>query len=154
MNQTIGSDPDAAALAVVNLLRTAKVGRCLILLPFDEKHDRLYSTEIEPAVSRHMVPLRLDRLPRSDAIYTSFADAVGSSRAIIADITDLNRNVMYEIGFAHGRGLKPLIFTSDRDTLQRLPVYFKTLNVRVVSPETSLASLVEEYLRSFKAHGE
>ena len=61
---------------------------------------------------------------------------------------------MYEIGFAHGRGLKPLIFTSDRDTLQRLPVYFKTLNVRVVSPETSLASLVEEYLRSFKAHGE
>jgi hypothetical protein len=94
----------------------------------------------------------LDRLPRSDAIYTSFADAVGSSRAIIADITDLNRNVMYEIGFAHGRGLKPLIFTSDRaTTCQRLPVYFKTLNVRVVSPETSLASLVEEYLRSYQS---
>lgn len=154
VSRTIDSDPDAAALAVVDLLRTARIGRCLILLPFDEKHDRLYATEIEPAVSRHMVPLRLDRLPRSDAIYTSFADAVGSSRAIIADITDLNRNVMYEIGFAHGRGLKPLIFTSDRDTLQRLPVYFKTLNVRVVSPETSLAALVEEYLRSFQAHGE
>ncbi len=153
LHQTIDSDLDAAAAAVVNLLRTAKIGRCLILLPFDEKHDRLYATEIEPAVARHMVPLRLDRLPRSDAIYTTFAEAIGASGAIIADITDLNKNVMYEIGFAHGRGLRPLIFTSDRATLERLPVYFKTLNVRVVSPETPVGFLIEEYLRSFKTHG-
>ena len=65
-----------AAAAVVDLIRTAKVGRCLVLLPYDDQHNNLYISAIEPAVARHMIPVRLDRLPRSEAIYTSFADAI------------------------------------------------------------------------------
>ena len=97
---------------------------------------RLYTSSIEPTIARHMVPVRLDRLPRSEAIYTSFADAIGSSLAVIADITLLNENVMYEVGYAHGRGLTPLIYTRDVDRLEHLPVYFRTLNVRLVSEAT------------------
>jgi hypothetical protein len=76
-----------------------------------------------------MVPVRLDRLPRSDAIYTSFADAIRTSTALIADITSLNKNVMYEVGYAHGRGLTPLLYTLDPKCIEDLPVYFKTVNV-------------------------
>ena len=143
--------PMAAAKSVVELLQTAKVGRCLVLLPFDDEHNDLYRTEIEPAIVRHMIPLRLDRLPRSDAIYTSFADAVRSSTSVIADITRINENVMYEIGYAHGCGLSPLIYTRDPTRLDRLPVYFRTLNVRLAPGATGVGNLVDEYLRSYKA---
>jgi hypothetical protein len=150
ISQAIDSNPEIAASAVVVLIRTAKVGRCLVLIPYDHEHDRLYKSTIEPAVARHMIPIRLDRLPKSEAIYTSFADAIQSSSAVIADITALNENVMYEIGYSHGRGLTPLIYTRKADRLSQLPVYFRTLNVRLASGATPIDILIEDYLRSLK----
>ena len=152
VSKAIASHPEVAAGAVLDLIRTAKVGRCLVLLPYDDEHNRLYTSSIEPAVAKHMIPLRLDRLPRSEAIYTSFADAIRSSSAIIADITVLNENVMYEIGYAHGRGLTPLIYTQDEARLEQLPVYFRTLNVRLAPEEKQLNTIIDDYLRSFKVH--
>jgi hypothetical protein len=151
ISQAIDKVPEVAASAVVDLIRTAKVGRCLVLIPYDDEHNSLYTSTIEPAVVRHMIPIRLDLLPKSEAIYTSFADAIQSSSAVIADITDLNENVMYEIGYSHGRGLAPLIYTRDADRLERLPVYFRTLNVRLASRATPVDVLIEDYLRSVKA---
>jgi hypothetical protein len=150
ISQSIDSNPEIAADAVVNLIRTAKIGRCLVLIPYDDEHDRLYASTIEPAVARHMIPIRLDRLPKSDAIYTSFADAIQSSSAVIADITILNENVMYEIGYSHGRGLTPLIYTREADRLTQLPVYFRTLNVRLASGKMPVNILIEDYLCSLK----
>jgi hypothetical protein len=69
---------------------------------------------------------------------------------MIADITSLNENVMYEIGYSHGRGLTPLIYARDADRLTQLPVYFRTLNVRLASAKTPVNILIEDYLRSLK----
>jgi hypothetical protein len=66
------------------------------------------------------------------------------------DVTDLNENVMYEIGYSHGHGLTPLIYTQDAGRLTQLPVYFRTLNVRLVTDDTPLNALIEDYLRSLK----
>jgi hypothetical protein len=151
VSKTVDTDPDGAANAVVDLLRTAKVGRCLVLLPYDDQHNSLYTSVIEPAVARHMIPIRLDRLPRSEAIYASFADAIQTSSAVIADITLLNENVMYEVGYAHGRALTPLIYTRDAARLEQLPVYFRTLNVRLASDATQINILIDDYLGSLKA---
>jgi hypothetical protein len=150
ISQAIDSNPEIAADAVVDLIRTAKVGRCLVLMPYGDEHESLYTSTIKPAVERHMIPIRLDQLPKSEAIYTSFADAIQSSSAVIADITALNENVMYEIGYSHGRGLTPLIYTREADRLTRLPVYFRTLNVRLASDKTPVNDLIEDYLRSLK----
>lgn len=151
ISRTINSTPKTAAGAVVKLIRTAKVGRCLVLLPYNARHNSLYKSTIEPAIARHMIPIRLDYLPKSEAIYTSFADAMQSSSAIIADITSLNENVMYEIGYAHGRGLTPLLYTRKPGRLKQLPLYFGTLNVRLVSDTMPLDALIENYLISLKA---
>jgi hypothetical protein len=150
VSKAIASDPERAAGAVVALLLTAKVGRCLVLLPYDDQHNQLYASLIEPTIAKHMIPIRLDRLPRSDAIYTTFTDAIQSSSAVVADITLLNENVMYEVGYAHGRGLTPLIYTRDAARLEQLPVYFRTLNVRLASDATPIDILIEDYLRSLK----
>jgi hypothetical protein len=150
VSKAFDGQPEAAAKAVVALLRTAKVGRCLVLLPYDPEPLALYESTIRPAVERHMFSDRLDRRPKSEAIYTSFADSIRSAMAVIADITLLNENVMYEVGYAHGRGLTPLIYTQDAARLDHLPVYFRTLNVRVASAATPLGILIDEYLRDAK----
>jgi hypothetical protein len=142
--------PEDAADAVLDLIRTAKLGRCLVLLPYDEEHDRRYSAVIEPAVARQMIPVRLDRIPRSESIYSSFGDAIRASTAVIADISDLNENVMYEIGYAHGCGITPLIYARDQARLDRLPVYFRTLNVRLAPSDEELDRIIDAYLSSFR----
>ena len=55
VKQSIAADPNTAARAVVELIGKAKLGRCLILLPYDEEHNATYPL-IEKAVARHMVP--------------------------------------------------------------------------------------------------
>jgi hypothetical protein len=150
ISDAIEEDPRQASKATVDLIRTAKVGRCLVLMPFDAVHKDLYAKKIRPAIARHMFPLRLDHLPRSDAIYATFEEAIRSATAVVIDVTTINDNVMYEIGFAHALGLKPLIFAREAARLTNLPLYLRTLNVRLASDETPVGSLVEEYLRSFR----
>ena len=151
ISEAIKDRPDLAARAVIELIQSAKIGRCLVLLPFDEEHNSFYASTIEPAVTRHMIAVRLDRLPSSKATYTSFADAIQTSSAVIADITTLNKNVMYEVGYSHGRGLTPLIFTRNEARLTQLPVYFQAINVRLAPDPQSVEAIIEEYLRSQKA---
>jgi hypothetical protein len=151
LSASIADHPEIAAIAAVRLIQTARVGRCLVLLPFDEHHKRLYESSIVPSVARHMFPLRLDDIPSSEAIYSSFADAVRLCSAVIADITQLNENVMYEVGYAHGCGLVPLIYTRDAARLEKLPVYFRTLNVHLAPDETRIKDLIDKYLSASKA---
>ena len=61
----------------------------------------------------------------------------------------MNENVMYEVGYAHGQGLQPLLFTLDPSTIDRLPVYFRTLNVHAVS-EKGLPDLIRDHLGEVK----
>ncbi|WP_428663015.1 hypothetical protein [Runella sp.] len=139
-----------AANAVIDLIGTAKLGKCLILLPYDEKHNELYISTIEPWVAKHMIPVRLDLLPGSESIYTNFAEAIRSSLAVIADITVLKDNVMYEVGYAHGLGLTPLIYTQDKNRLEQLPVYLRTLNVQIALKDEDIKQLIDDYLSSVK----
>ena len=78
ITNAVAVNPESAARAVIELMRTAKVGKCLILLPYDDAHNALYTSVIEPAGIKHMIAIRLDRLPRSEAIYSSFAEAIRS----------------------------------------------------------------------------
>jgi hypothetical protein len=141
----ISANPSGAAAEVVKVLRTAKVGRCLVLQPYDEERGSLYTSIIEPAVSEHMTPILLKNVAGSREIYATFFDAVSDATAVIADISQLNENVMYEIGYTHGRDLHPLLYTFDLSRLEQLPVYFRTLNVHHVERD-QLGPLISGYL--------
>src|SRR5262245_37913026 len=49
------------------------------------------------------------------------------------------------------RGATPLLYTRDAARLQDLPVYLKTLNIRLADETTPLEKLIDEYLGSVKA---
>lgn len=139
-----------AAAAVVDLLKTVKTGTCLVLLPYEASLEPTYRRRIKPAIERHMFVDRLDHSPQSKQISESFAASVRSASAVIVDVTDLNPNVMYEVGYAHGLGLTPLLFTRKAARVARLPVYLRNLNVRAVTAKQSLSALIDEHLRFVK----
>lgn len=47
----------------------------------------------------------------SSPIYESFIRSLESSACVVADISDVNPNVMYELGHVHARGLRPFLFS-------------------------------------------
>jgi hypothetical protein len=145
-----GLDNPDSVRSIVDVIRSARVGRCLVLQPYRDNDDEvLYRKVIRPAVEEEMLAIRLKDNSGSQQIYTSFFDAVSYSTTIIADITSLNENVMYEVGYAHGRGLQPLLFTLDPTLIDRLPVYIRTLNVHTVS-KADLGALIRKHLRGIK----
>jgi hypothetical protein len=144
-----GLEDPASVRSVVDVIQSARVARCLVLQPYHDANDELYTSLIRPTVEEQMMAVRLKDLGGSQQIYSSFFNAVSDSTTIIADITAMNENVMYEVGYAHGQGLQPLLFTLDPSSIDRLPVYFRTLNVHAVS-EKGLPNLIRDHLGEVK----
>lgn len=147
----LAEQTDHALETILGAVSRARIGKCLVLLPFDSRHDKLFDEVIEGAVESVMLPDRLDYTPGSDVIRKNFFDAIEECRALIADVTEANPNVMYEIGYAHGKGITPLLFsrTADPDSLE-LPVYLRDLKIETVDLDSELENAIREYLTSTK----
>ena len=72
------------ARRVADLIARARISRCLVLLPYDDVHNTLFRDFIKRAVESVMICVRLDHLPGSAPIRTSFVDAV--DRASVASV--------------------------------------------------------------------
>ncbi len=149
----LGLDDPRSVVAVADVIRSTRLGRCLVLQPYRAADEQLYTSTLRPAIENEMIAVRLKDAAGSQQIYASFFEAVSCSTAIIADISELNENVMYEVGYAHGRGLQPLLFTLDASRIQSLPTYLRTLNVHAVTVE-DLPNLIRSHLRAVKRRAE
>src|SRR5687767_606167 len=64
--------------------------------------DGVLSAIIEPAVGPlNLVPVRADRISESGHITTQVIEHVLKAAAIVADLSDHNPNVFYELAVAH-----------------------------------------------------
>jgi hypothetical protein len=92
---------------------------CFVMMPFSEKFDEVYRLLIAPAVERNgLSALRADEIARAGFIVEQIRTAIQQSRLCIADVTGMNPNVMWEVGFAQSNQ-KPLILISESST--RIP---------------------------------
>ncbi|MEA3310633.1 MAG: hypothetical protein U9Q76_00255, partial [candidate division WOR-3 bacterium] len=96
--------------------------KCLILTPFDAAGRRIRDT-LECVLREHMVMI-LGGVEAELSYYGAIVEALTSQikdvNFIIADISRMNPNVMYEMGFAHALG-KPIITIAARDSLKMVP---------------------------------
>jgi hypothetical protein len=80
-------------------------------------------------------------------IFDLFRTHLEDSRAVIVDVTGLNWNVMYEIGYAHTLGIHPLIISRDAaPPVKQLPFYLG--QNKLVAVETSGEAL-KNRIKSF-----
>lgn len=78
-------------------------GTCFILMPFAEKFNKVYSTirEIFESDEVSFTCKRADDISGGGHIMESVLKEIGEAEIIIADLTDSNPNVFYELGITH-----------------------------------------------------
>lgn len=75
--------------------------RCFMLMPFNSKFDYIYGMIKKDLNDNGLICNRGDEISGSKPILNKILTEILKSRYIIADLTDYNPNVFYELGIAH-----------------------------------------------------
>jgi len=136
---------------------------CLVLMPFNEwGAEAFFEYVVRPVIEAPFgfIVDRLDRSSHAGNIPQAFLQHVECADAVVADITDTNPNVMYEIGHVHGRNAAPFLFwrRERKQPPPELPFYFKPETFRLVDPAdkqdcAGFGAAVREYLRKVVESG-
>lgn len=108
--------------------RSAKKPIIFAAMPFDAKYDDTFFVAISAAAeSINAVAKRVDKEEFVGDVVNEIKCLIGKSKAVIADLSELNPNVLYETGFAHGRGVPTVHICST--PLKKLPFNVRNWNV-------------------------
>ncbi len=112
---------------------------CFIIMPFKDDMKEVYREAIKPACEKAgFVSLRVDELKGAFNINRKIIEHIFSSNAIIADLTDWNPNVFYEMGVAHAIDNKTITIIQKKN---KLP--FDVVTYRGIFYEQTEAGLVK-----------
>ena len=75
--------------------------RCFVIMPFRNDLDLIYGIIKHELSDAGYICNRVDEIPGSTPIVNKILTEILRSRYIIADLTDCNPNVFYELGIAH-----------------------------------------------------
>jgi hypothetical protein len=102
---------------------------CFVMMPFGEPFDEYYIEIYKSAIEESgFKPKRADSLFRPTPIIRDIWEYINYSKILIADITGLNPNVMYELGLAHAI-TKPVIIVSD--SIENVPFDLRYLRILI-----------------------
>ncbi len=89
-----------------------------ILMPFDKKFDDIYNLGIKSAaVEANILAERVDEQFYEENMLDRIYNQIELSDFIVADMTDKNPNVFYEVGYAHAKGKICILLTQKADDI-------------------------------------
>ena len=105
-----------------------KKKNCFVLMPFNDASKKVYFEAIRPACAQSgFESLRADELLGSFNISREIIEHIFQSEVIVADLTDWNPNVFYQLGVAHAVSNKVIMIIEEEN---RLP--FDIANYRCI----------------------
>ena len=128
-------------------------------MPFDADFDSAYEDLISPALeAAGYQVVRADEINTQQSVMKDIVNAIGASDLIVADLTESNPNVYYELGIAHGLKRDVILLTQE---IGNLPFDLKSYRVVEYSlllrdarrASTRLQSLAEEARRGLAQFG-
>ena len=95
---------------------------CFVIQPFDRgKFDKRFVDAFQPALAQAgFTAYRVDKDPGTDVVIAAIEQGIRQAEICLADITNDNPNVWYELGFAYA-ARKPIILTCCDDRQGQLP---------------------------------
>ena len=109
-----------------------------VLMPFVKDLTKIYETIIKPTVeSMRFVCRRADDYKTNKVIIQDIWKAICEAQIIIADLTDSNPNVMYELGIAHTIGKETILIYQRRGNDIEFP--FDLAHIRRIEYEDTAA---------------
>ena len=109
-----------------------------VLMPFTDELTGIYKTFIKPTVELpefHLVCKRADDIKSNRAIIQDIWKSVCEARIIIADMSNLNPNVMYELGITHTLGKETILIYQKAEKEMKFP--FDLAHIRRIEYENS-----------------
>jgi hypothetical protein len=117
----------------------ADMRKCFVIQPFDKGvYDKRYRDVLKPALnSAGLEPYRVDEDPNASIPIEKIEEGIRASAAVLADITENNPNVWFEVGYAIAAG-KEVVFicSDDRET----PFPFDVQHRNIIRYETESVS--------------
>ena len=105
-----------------------KSTKCFVAMPFSEDLNPLYKDYIRPSIEKAgYTPLRLDDHHYTGGIIDRMILEIRQCRFIVAEVSDANENVLYEIGYGLGYG-KQVISLCRKGCEKELPFDIKQSN--------------------------
>jgi guanylate kinase len=102
--------------AFVNKNQAVGASGCFVLMPFKAEFSPVYDDHIVPVCSSvGMSPFRADKIFSTNPIIEDIRESVASAKIIIADLTDNNPNVFYEVGICHAMGKDVILITQNQE---------------------------------------
>jgi guanylate kinase len=97
-------------------LRSQRGGGCFVLMPFRDQLRPVYEDHVAKVCGDlGLTVTRGDQIFSAKPIMDDVRDAVISARYVIADLTDGNPNVFYELGICHALGKNVILITQNED---------------------------------------
>lgn len=101
---------------------------CFVVMPFDSLFQTQYERVIRPAVEQlGLKCIRGDEMYSKPQVMVDIWKSIRSSRLLVAELTDKDPNVFYEIGLAHALGKPIILLTRNEDDV---PFDLKALRYR------------------------
>ncbi len=124
---------------------------CFVMMPFGKWYDQYYKEIYVPAIKdAGFEPVRADELFSTGSVMEQIWEEISKAKLLLADLTNKNPNVFYELGLAHA-ARKPVVFTSGN--LEDIP--FDLRHLRVITYEVrdpqwgeKLKRMTTDYLRN------
>lgn len=89
---------------------------CFVLMPFDANFQPLYEDHIRPTVERAGLRCeRADEIHGASVITWDIWERINRARLLVAELTDRNANVFYELGLAHAISKDVVLLTQSPD---------------------------------------
>jgi hypothetical protein len=132
---------------IVGVVNRVLRRNCLVLMPFKDEFLDEFAQLQQVIDDNRFHPVRLDRELYTGDVRDTVSRLLLESDAVVADVTTLSANVMYEVGLAHASGRKPLLlWRGDSETMEkRLPFYLRPQRI-VCGSDEDLLEAVARYL--------
>jgi hypothetical protein len=124
------------------LRRSQFASDIFMIMPFREPYNSIYETLIRPMAEELNLTIKRgdDFTSTQGSIIQEVWSALNACRIVIAETSEVNANVYYELGIAHTLG-KPVLLMSQVRTIQDLP--FDIRHLRFVGYENNLVGHTE-----------
>jgi hypothetical protein len=115
-----------------------------ILMPFEEPFNAIYTALVTPALSDVGYEVRrADSVLDQQNVLRDIVTGIDAADLLVADLTDLNPNVFYELGIAHGLGIPTVLLTQSIDDV---PFDLRGYRVKEYSSRFDKAPELKDFL--------
>lgn len=112
------SRPDSSGARAGQVNEAPQPPSVFVLMPFDPSFSDVYDALIKaPLEAVGFSVRRADSLFNQQQILKDVVKGIADATLVVADVTDLNENVLYELGLAHALGKRTVMVTQNIEEL-------------------------------------